>query len=349
MSTSDYWSSADLKSIAEGGLVREDVMNKIHDISDIPLPFSDMIGSDTIDNSYAEWTIDRLAEPDTNNAKVDGQDASGNDTKGGARVGNQSQISTKEVIVTQRANNSDVIGRANELAYQIMERQKELRRDREAIMLTSQGSQADDGNTTPGKMGGLGAWLTTHTNRGAGGADGGFSSGVVSAPTAGDTRALAFSTVQDIAGEIWEGGGNPACIMSVPKVIRNLSRFMFTDSAQIATLTSETTQSREQSVAKGAVNVLVTDYGITLEMKPNRLQQAEDATPGATNATLYFIDAEYVTQGMLQGYQVAELAKTGLADKREMSVDGTLKVLNEEAHGLIADIDYELPVIAEPA
>jgi len=349
MATSDYWSSADLKGIADGGLIKEDVMNKIHDISDIPLPFSDMVGSDSCDNSYAEWTTDRLAEPDTDNAKVDGQDASGNDTKGGARVGNQCQISTKDVIVTQRANNSDVIGRANELAYQVMERQKELRRDREAIMLTSQGSQADNGNDTPGKMGGFGAWLVSNTDRGDGGADGGFASGVVSAPTAGTTRPLAFSTVQDIAGQIWEGGGNPTVIMSVPKVIRNLSRFMFTDSAQIATLTSETTQSREQSVAKGAVNVLVTDYGITLEMKPNRLMQADDATPGSESASLYFIDPEYVTASMLQGYQVAELAKTGLAEKREMSVDGTLKVLNEEAHGVIADINYTAAVVAEPA
>lgn len=348
MATADYWSSADLKGIADGGLIREDVMNQIWDISNVPLPFTDMIGSDTASNSYTEWTTDELSAPDTDNAVVDGADASGNDAKGGARVGNQCQISDKQVQVTQRANASDTIGRAQELGYQVMERQKELRRDREAIYLTSQASVADNGDTVAGRLGGLGAWLTSNTDRGVGGADGGFASGVVSAPTAGEGRALSFATVQDIAGEIWEGGGNPTCLMSVPKVIRNLSRFMFTDTAQIATLTSETSQSREQAVAKGAVNVLVTDYGITLEMKPNRIQQTYDSGDGTpiAVANLYFIDPEYVRETFLEGYRVDTLSKTGLSDKRQMSVDGSLKVLNEAAHGVIADIDITAAVVA---
>jgi hypothetical protein len=346
MATADYWSSADLKAIVDGGLIREDVMNEIWDISNVPLPFTDMISSDTCDNSYTEWTTDELSAPNLNNAVVDGADAVGNDAKGGARVGNRCQISVKEVAVTQRANASDTIGRAQELGYQIMERQKELRRDREAIYLSQQGSQTDNGDAIPGLLGGLGAWIETNTNRGLGGAVGGFSSGQVLAPTVGTVRALSFATVQSMASDIWVGGGNPTVLMSVPQVIRSLSRFMFTDTAQIATLTSETTQSKEQAVAKGAVNVLVTDFGVTLEMIPNRIQQVVDAAPGLENANVYLIDPAHARESFLDGYRVETLAKTGLADKREMSVDGTLKVLNEKAFGSIADIDYNAPVVA---
>ena len=179
MATADYWSSADLKGIADGGLIHEDVMNQIWDISNVPLPFTDLISSDSADNSYTEWTLDKLAVPDVTNAVVDGADAVGNDAKGGERVGNQCQISDKVVMVTQRANASNTIGRAQELGYQVMERQKELRRDREAIYLTQQASVADNGDAIPGKLGAFGAWLTSNTDRGAGGADGGYSSGVV--------------------------------------------------------------------------------------------------------------------------------------------------------------------------
>ena len=46
--------SADLKGVAFGGLIREDVMNKIWDISRIPLPFTDMIGTGSAKNEFKE-------------------------------------------------------------------------------------------------------------------------------------------------------------------------------------------------------------------------------------------------------------------------------------------------------
>ena len=49
-------------------------------------------------------------------------------------------------------------------------------------------------------------------------------------------------------------------------------------------------------------------------------------------------------QTFLHGYRVEPLAKTGLSDKRLMCVDYTLKVLNEKAHAVIADIDPTAPV-----
>ena len=345
MATADYWSSADLKGIEFGGLINEDVMQQIWDISSIPLPLTDRISSDSVDNSYTEWTLDKLNDPNTANAVVDGQDSIGNDAQGGPRVGNQCQISVKAVAVTQRANASDTIGRSNELSYQLMMRQRELRRDVEAIQLTQQGSQADDGDTVPGLAGGIPAWLTTNTDRGATGADGGFSSGVVSAPTVGDTRALSETTIRDVAQSVWEQGGNPSMLMSIPAAIRKLSEYMFTSSARIATLTSETGQSQTASTAKGAVNVFVTDFDVILEMIPNRIMQPVDATPASENTNVLILDPAYLRQGFLHGYRTETLAKTGLADKREMSVDWTIKVLNEAAHGVIADIDYTLAAV----
>lgn len=343
MSTANL-DSADLKAADYKGLIREDVMERIFDISRIPLPLTDRIGTDTCKNEYKEWTIDKLAAPNTSNAQVDGADQSGNNTQVGKRVGNHCQISTKIVQVSTRAQNSDTIGRSDELAYQVMRRQQELRRDVEAIALTHQASVADDGNTTPGNSAGLGAWLETSTNRGTTGADGGFSAGLVAAPAVGAKRALSEKTVRDIVQSVYQEGGDPSVLMSVPSVIRGFSEYLFTSSARVATLTSDQGKSAEKATALGSVNVFVTDFG-TLELVDNRLQQMYAADDGQC-ANVYIIDPAFLSLGFLHGYRVEPLAKTGLADKRQMAVDWTLIVNNEAAHGVIADIDPTLAVTA---
>ncbi|WP_425044058.1 SU10 major capsid protein [Primorskyibacter sp. S87] len=327
-------------------MINEDVMQKIWDISRIPLPLTDMIGTDNADNSYTEWTEDKLSDPDTANAKVDGQDLTGNDAKGGARIGNHCQISTKNVSVTERAQSSDTVGRANELSYQVMMRQRELRRDVEAITMTNQGSQADNGDTTPGKAAGLGAMIT-QGDRPSDATGGGFSNGAWTAYTPGTKRALTETMVRDVAQLVWEAGGDPSVIMSTPTMIRQLSSFMFTDSARIATLTAETNQNGP-ATAMGSVNVFLTDFGVELKMVPNRLQQTHDSLGGTTGDAChaYVIDPAYMRHGHLKGYRTEPLAKTGLADKRSMAIDWTTKVLNREAHGIIADLDYTAAVTA---
>ncbi len=165
-------------------------MAKIWDISRIPLPFTDIVGSDTHSNSFTEWTIDSLASVDLTNAVIDGADAVTTNAAGGTRVGNHSQISDKGVSVTQRAQRSRVIGRSNELSYQVMMRQQELRRDIEAICLSEQASIADNGSSVAGTAGAFSSWLETNTSNGAGGSNGGFntSTSVVDAPDGGTIR-----------------------------------------------------------------------------------------------------------------------------------------------------------------
>jgi len=337
--------SADLKAVAYGGLIREDVMEKIWDISKIPLPLTDMIGTDTTENSYKEWTQDTLQTPDVTNAAIDGADAGSDESNTGARVGNHCQISTKVVHVSTRAQNSKVIGRANELAYQVMMRQMELRRDVEAIMLTMQASVADNGTDTAGKSGGLGAWLDTNTSNGVGGSDGGFSSGVVAAPTAGTTRALSEATLRSVVESVFLQGGNPSVLMSIPQQIRLLSSYMFTSTAQIATLQKQASGA-SAATAVGAVNVFVTDFGIVLDMVPNRIMQPTVATPASEETELFIIDPMYLSLCFLHGYRTEPLAKTGLADKRQLAVDWTLIVGTEKAHGIIRALDYTAAVTA---
>lgn len=343
MSTANI-DSADLKGVAYKGLINEDVMQQIWDISKIPLPLTDLAGTESCSNSYKEWVVDKLNAPDLTNARVDGADAGSAMAVTGARVGNQCQQSDKVVKVSYRAQASDTIGRSNELVYRLMRGQQELKRDVEAIALTSQASVADDGNTTAGKSAGLGAWLTTNDFRGAGGSAAGFSNGTVAAAVNGTPRALTEKLVRDCAQAIYEQGGDATVMMSVPQVIRNFSEYLFTSSARVATLTADQGRSATAATALGTVNVFVSDHS-TLNLVSNRLQQLEASnTPDSAN--VYLLDPQYIAFGYLQGYRTDQLAKTGTADNRQILVDWTLMVLNEAAHGVIADIDPTLAVTA---
>lgn len=336
MATSDYLSSADLNAVPKGGVVNESVMQKIWDISKIPLPFTDMIGTASHTNSYTSWVQDALQAQNLSNAAVDGQDVTAfTNIPPQPRVGNQSQISTKSVAVSERAQAVDSIG-GNALSYQIMMRQQELRRDVEGIMLTGQASVADDGATVAGKAGGLGSWLTTNVSFGATGSAGGYNTttGLTVAPTYGTARAPSEDTLLDLLQGVYQNGGNVSTLMTVPSVTRGLSNFLLSGNARVATLMSDTGQSATPQTAKGAVNVYVGDFGV-YTIVPNRLMPLE----AAGKAAMYLLDPSLIEISYLKGYRVEPLAKTGLADKRLMAVDWTLKVLQEKGLGGYFDID----------
>lgn len=335
---------AALKARPRGGLVPEDVMGKIWDISKIPLPVQDLFGEDSHSNEYAEWTKDKLGTVNVNNQVVDGSDAPADNNALGTRVGNHSQISVKVVSASTRARDGKTLNMGEAYAYQVMMRQQELRRDIDAMALANKASVADDGAAVAGVAAGLDAWITTNTNNGATGANGGFQtgSGLVTAATPGTARALSEATIRNVAQAIWEGGGNPTVLMGRPAVIRRLSAYMFTTSAQVATLMSDIKEKRGAAVATGSVNVFVTDFGVVLEMMANRLQQPTSAGV----STVFLIDPERAHLSYLSRIQTIGLAKTGLADKGEMFADWTLKVMNEEAFGAIRAIDETLAVVA---
>lgn len=336
---------ADATAQLAGGVIREDVMDQIWDISNIPLPLTDMIGKETHTNRYCEWTEDKLADPNTANASVDGADISQNDTKLGTRLGNYTQISVKEVQISHSAEAADSIGGMAKMSKQVMKRQKELRRDVEAIQLTLQGSVAGDGNTIPGKSAGFGAQLKTNISLGATGVAGGFNTTtkLFVAPTPGTKRALSETTIRDILQQIYQNGGNTTTFMARPPVIRKLSEYLFTSTARVATIQSTQAQSQPKSLtAYGSVNVFVTDFGQTIQLRDNRLQQ-QDA---AGTSTAYLIDPEHLKQSFLRGYRTEPLGKTGLSDKNLMSGEWSFKVLNELAQGAIYAIDEALAVVA---
>lgn len=334
-------SAEDLTGATGGSIVREDVMEKLWDISNIPLPFTSMIGKDSANNPKKEWVKDSLASPDITNAVVDGADITQNDESVGTKVGNYCQISVKEVMVSDRADKTNSMAGLGKLANQIMRRQKELRRDVDAICLTGQASVAGVADTTAPKSGGLAAWLETATSRGALGADGGYNTGtgVVDAETAGNKQALSEADIKAVLLAIYEAGeGMPTAAICTPAVAQLMSTY-YMGASTVAALQADQGRSKAAAAALGAVNVIVSDFDIVLDIVPNRLQQTYTAADTGAVSHVFFVDPSYLSIAYHEGYKVQPLAKTGLTNKRLMSVDWTLVVGNEAACGLVADVN----------
>lgn len=342
MAASDYWDSQDLKAVAAGGLVREDVMDKIWDISKIPLPFTDNVMEDSHDNAYCEWTQDSLNAPDVTNAVVSGADAGSRTDGNGKRVGNHSQTSVKYVYVTERGQNSNVVGRSNELAYGLMMRQQELRRDVEAMALLNNASVEDDNNTTAGEAGGFDSWVETNIDQAeVGAANGGFntSTKIVDAHTDATTAVAGTEARLSALIELaYNNNAQPSILMSTPAVIKRLAVRLFA-STRVATPTANVGgTSPVNQTSQGYINVMVTDFGFTLELHPNRLQQDYNSD---TAASLFGIDPQKVAISYMHRYKAEEIAKLGLSHRWQISVDWTVKVYQELAHFNYRDIDED--------
>jgi len=253
-------------------------------------------------------------------------------------VGNHSQISVECIATSHRADASDTIGYAKQLAYELTKGQQNVRRDVEAIALYNQASDPGT-STSPGKTGGLPSWIeTTVMNGTAGGYDHG--TGKTTEATPGAAAPLSFQDVKDAVMGVYKQGAESTTLMSSPEVISSLSTYLFGNDARIANLHADQGKSSEKATALGSVNVVVTDFG-TLRLVANRLQ------PKDANGTdfVFILDPEYLSLSYLEGYRTDTLAKTGLSEKREISVDWGLRVHCEEAQAMICGIDGSLEAV----
>lgn len=351
----DYLDEADLKAIAAGGFVNEDLMQKIQDSSEGIKPvFLPMLPTVPVKNSYKEWNEDELDAP-SDSSVISGSDATvANQTMPNAkRLGNHCQTNIKVVAASTRARNVDAVT-SDPLEYRTRRKMLELRRDQEWRSLGNQASVADNGNNTKGVTAGMGAWIKTHRYSGTGGAAGGFntSTKVVDTITPGEGRKLTVALVRTAVQDIYEEGAgeNGLVIMSTPTIIKGLSQALRADSTfnfVQPTANISGTQATTQ-VAQGWTDKAITDFGVTLSLVANRLQPtyaSGDGTP-KTVANVFIFDMNYLARGHLQDVKVEPLAKVGLSDRRQLSVDWMTICLLERAQACIGDIDPTLAVTA---
>lgn len=298
--------------------IREDLSNVIYNISPEETPFISNIGRESVKNTYFEWQTDSLAAASASNAALEGDDISSfNALTPTNRVGNYTQISTKNLVISGTLEAVDKAGRRSEMTYQLAKLGSELKRDMESALLANQSPVAGN-NTTARRTAGLPAWIKTNTSFGTGGAD----TAGVAARTDGTQRAFTEALLKTVIQKVWTSGGTPKMLMVGPFNKTAASGF-----TGIATRFRDVPAGQQAQII-GAADVYVSDFG-TVNIVPNRFQRDRDA---------FVVDPDYASLAVLRPIQKQDLAKTGDAEKALLLVEYGLKVNNEAAHGIVADL-----------
>ena len=268
---------------------REDLANFISLITRDETPFLSSIGKSKATAIFHEWQTDELAAPG-NSKLVDGADyvqPGAGGSEGGAaynpvgpfrtRLGNYTQINGKTIAVSGTRRAVDQAGVADEYAYQLKKRGTELRRDIEHDLVN--GYQVANGSGTR-TMGGYqsyvndaatctyasGTALTTTAGKGT------------AAPTLLADASRAALSLTDIDGtmqKIYEQGGKATKIMLSPKLRRDFSDLMVSDTGVVRNIDAN-------GKLRQSVDIYMSDFG-DLMVVPNYIMGLQTGSAGTAN------------------------------------------------------------------
>jgi hypothetical protein len=126
--------------------LREDLTDAIYDISPTDTPFLQRCARVKAKARTYEWQKDSLLAAAAN-AHVEGDDSTiinGHTSVPTVRLNNKTQIFKKIMQVSGTAEAVDKAGRDSEVAYQLMKRGKEIKRDIEFALTQNQASSPGD-------------------------------------------------------------------------------------------------------------------------------------------------------------------------------------------------------------
>jgi len=295
----------------------EDVSDVIMNVSPFDTPLLTMMGTGVAEATYTEWPIESLAAVDTANARIEGDDATINASTTPTRVGNYTQLQDKTLSITTTQQQIKKYGVKDEWAHQKVKKGRELKNDMEATMFLNQARVVGAAGTAQ-KMRSLPGWLTTNVNRGAGGASGNATTAATDGTQRNFTENLFRQTLISCATN---AGEMPSVVMAGITQRANLS-------SQLTGFSTKTLDMKDGKL-NASITVYRSDYG-DLKLVPNRRQRERD---------VYFLNPSYMQRRTLEPMQFIELGRTGLQRKAQMWTNWTVAVLNEAAHGILADLN----------
>lgn len=300
---------------------REDLEDVIYRVAPEETPFYSNIGTTKATATYHEWQTETLATAVATNYHVEGDVftiAAGNLT---TRIGNYCQIFTKAYGVSRTEEVVKKAGRTSELNRQKILKGIECRRDVEMTLLGNVVSGSESG-ATPRKSGGALAWMTSNTSVGAGGSNGGFSAGTVSAATPGTARNFAESQVKAVMSAAFSSGGKPNQAYMGPTSKQEFSAF-----TGIATIRTDASGGKMPTIY-GAADVYVSDFG-NLALIPH---------PYALTTDCLLIDPKMWAVGVLDGWKSSEIPQASDSTQYAITYEATLVSRNEKGSGVVRAI-----------
>ena len=286
---------------------REDLTNVIYDISPTETPFMSTVGKSTAKATYHEWQTDSLTDAVSDNAAVEGADATYGTLAPTTRVGNYTQIMQKTVQVSNTQDKVDKAGRNKETAYQLTKASSELKRDIEKTMLSANTQEAGNSSTAR-QFGAIQSWLTSN---------------VVDTAGAPITETMLKEAVLDA----YTAGGSPSMLLVSPATKQVVSTF-----PGIAEQRYQAPSTGQTKIV-GAADVYMSDFG-TLSVVPDRFIDDDVSL---------VLDPSFFSVAYLRPFQQTALAKTGDSTKHQMLTELTLQVKNEASSAIMKTVPVPTP------
>lgn len=295
---------------------REDLVDTIFNIDPVETPFQGNIAKTKASAVLHEWQTQRLADAAAN-AVIEGDDTTQSYTftavTATARLSNRCQISRKDVVVSGTQDAVDKAGRNREIVYQMVLKNKELRRDIEFVLTNNQAPVTGD-TSTARQLRPLVGWYTTNTV-----ANGGSNGSSSAARSDGTQRALTEAMIKSGLQAAWDKGGDIDLIMcgSFNKTV-------------ISTFAGNNTRMQDTTNKKlvTAIDVYVSDFG-THKVVANRFSRARDC---------HLLMTDMWALAWLRPIRTEDLAKTGDNQKGMLLAEYTLECRQERGSALVADL-----------
>lgn len=275
-----------------------------------------------------------------------------------SRLGNYTQINGKTIAVSGTRRAIDQAGVADEYAYQLKKRGTELRRDLEHNLIhTYQVASPGTGNASASRartFGGFQSWINVASGNTVAGKGAGFGTVIdngatvaaanqgqgTHAPTLTASRvALSLSDIDAVMQSIYQEGGKATKIMLSPKLRRDFSDLMVTDSGVRRNIDMD-------GKLRQSVDIYMSDFG-DLMVVPNYIMGMNfgqgGVTPTAANNTqdscALVYDPMWFSVATLRPLQEVDVGQRGDSTIGMMIEECTLEVKNPIGCGAIYNLN----------
>jgi len=193
------------------------------------------------------------------------------------------------------------------------------------VALLANTAEVTGGTTTARNLGGIETWLTTNSDRGSGGSDGGTGD---TAATDGAQRTFTETLLKNVLRNTFDEGGDPDTILVSPGDKQTFSTF-------VGNATRFKTAEDKKLVA--TIDLYDSDFG-TLQVYPARYMEGFVGTDTSTIRSALVLQTDMFAMAVLRAPQLQDIAKDGDSERRFIVAEYTLESRNEAASGIVADL-----------
>ena len=324
-----YQPSAPAAKSGQGSAVsnREDLSNELAILAPEETPILSLCSKGRASATYTEWTVDSLASPVTTGVS-EGSDVTSFSDKFAdrARLGNYIQVMRRDYLVSNLQQAVTSVGPAN-IAQAEAKSMRELKRDIEATIASSNEMSVENGAGTPYGMRGFGTWVQA-TAQGTNPVPAAYRT-----PTGSIlTSTVSETTFNGMIGSIFSRNGemNSLTLVANTALRQVISGFTRAQPSS-AGVTYHVNQDATSKTITLSVNLYDSDFGIVKIVNGNPA-----CMPTATTNVGYVINPKYLGFNTLIPMGATRLENQGGGERGFIDVAGTLVCKHPQAHGKIA-------------